>query len=84
MKIYIGYDSKVPIASKVCEFSLRHHSKEDLVITKGDRVAQLVMERISMMPAVEVDDLDATERGAGGFGSTGVSSNPKKQKTGEQ
>ena len=33
MKIYIGYDSKVPIASKVCEFSLRHHSKEDLDIS---------------------------------------------------
>ena len=33
MKIYIGYDSKIPIASKVCEFSLRHHSKEDLDIT---------------------------------------------------
>jgi deoxyuridine 5'-triphosphate nucleotidohydrolase len=63
---------------------LFNHSKEDLVITKGDRVAQLVMERISMMPAMEVDDLDATERGAGGFGSTGVSSSPKKQKTSDQ
>ena len=27
MKIYIGYDSKQKIASKVCEYSLRHHSK---------------------------------------------------------
>ena len=43
-------------------------------------VAQLVLERISMMPCQEVEDLDATERGAGGFGSTGVSASPKRQR----
>jgi len=60
---------------------LFNHGKEDLVINKGDRVAQLVLERISMMPAMEVEDLDSTERGAGGFGSTGVSTNiTKRQK----
>ena len=59
---------------------LFNHGKEDLVINRGDRVAQLVMERISMMPCVEVEDLDDTERGAGGFGSTGVSSSPKRQR----
>ena len=47
---------------------------------RGDRVAQLVLERISMMPCQEVEDLDATERGAGGFGSTGVSASPKRQR----
>jgi deoxyuridine 5'-triphosphate nucleotidohydrolase len=52
---------------------LFNHGEEDLIIKKGDRVAQLVLERISMMPCQEVEDLDATERGAGGFGSTGVS-----------
>jgi|TARA_B110000090_G_C12925249_1_gene271309 dUTP pyrophosphatase len=62
---------------------LFNHGKEDLVVTKGDRVAQLVLERISMMPAMEVEDLDDTERGAGGFGSTGVSSSPKRQKVDE-
>ena len=38
----------------------------------GDRVAQLILERIATPEVVEVDDLEATERGAGGFGSTGV------------
>ena len=38
----------------------------------GDRVAQLLLERISNPPVVEVDELDETERGAGGFGSTGI------------
>ena len=39
---------------------------------KGDRVAQLVLERICMAPIVEVENLDETSRGSGGFGSTGV------------
>ena len=56
-----------------------NHSKEDLVVKRGDRVAQLVLEKISMAPCMEVEDLDATERGAGGFGSTGVSANSPKR-----
>ena len=36
------------------------------------RVAQLVLEMIMTPEVMEVDDLDDTERGAGGFGSTGV------------
>ena len=39
---------------------------------KGDRIAQFILERICMAPIVEVDSLDETERGAGGFGSTGM------------
>lgn len=58
---------------------LFNHAKEDLVVNRGDRVAQLVLEKISMAPVMEVDDLDATERGAGGFGSTGVSANSPKR-----
>lgn len=46
---------------------------KDFEVEVGDRVAQLVLERIDMADAVEVDDLEDTERGAGGFGSTGVS-----------
>ena len=42
------------------------------MIEEGDRVAQLVLEKIHMCDAVEVEDLDDTERGSGGFGSTGV------------
>ena len=38
----------------------------------GDRVAQLILERIVTPDVIEVDDIEETERGAGGFGSTGV------------
>ena len=48
-----------------------NHADEDLQIETGDRVAQLVIEQISMAPLTEVEDLDDTERGEGGYGSTG-------------
>lgn len=50
---------------------LFNHSDEDFQVTRGDRVAQLIIERISTPEVVEVSDLDDTERGQGGFGSTG-------------
>lgn len=48
---------------------------EDAVtIARGDRVAQLVLQEVGVAEVVEVDDLDDTTRGHGGFGSTGVRS----------
>ena len=41
-------------------------------MTAGMRVAQLVLEKIMTPEIMEVDELDETERGAGGFGSTGT------------
>ncbi len=38
----------------------------------GDRVAQLVLQEVGRAEVVEVEELDQTTRGAGGFGSTGV------------
>ena len=55
------------------------HAEEDFQVKRGDRVAQLILERISMASAVEVEELDSTERGAGGFGSTGVSEDVSKK-----
>ena len=51
---------------------LINHGTEPFHATKGDRIAQLVIERI-LTPYVQVvDDLDDTLRGEGGFGSTSV------------
>ena len=47
-------------------------SSEPFVITDGERIAQMVIARHEQAEWVEVDSLDATERGAGGFGHTGV------------
>ncbi|ELU04579.1 hypothetical protein CAPTEDRAFT_178519 [Capitella teleta] len=41
-------------------------------VKKGDRVAQLILERIYIADLQELPTLDETERGEGGFGSTGT------------
>uniref|UniRef100_A0A6I8RCA4 Deoxyuridine 5'-triphosphate nucleotidohydrolase n=1 Tax=Xenopus tropicalis TaxID=8364 RepID=A0A6I8RCA4_XENTR len=50
---------------------LFNFGKEAFEVKKGDRVAQLICERILYPELEEVQALDDTERGAGGFGSTG-------------
>ncbi len=50
--------------------------KDPIVVRRGDRIAQAVFARFETPEAVEVDRLGATERGAGGFGSTGVAGGP--------
>ena len=50
---------------------LINHGPEDFAITRGDRVAQLVVAPVTQGVWQEVDELDATTRGTGGFGSTG-------------
>lgn len=53
---------------------LFNHGDTDFAVARGDRIAQLILERISMAEVEEVIELDETGRGAAGFGSTGVSS----------
>lgn len=50
---------------------LINHGNEDFAIARGDRVAQLVLAPVVQAAWQEVEELDATARGAGGFGSTG-------------
>jgi len=45
---------------------------EPFRIRKGDRIAQLLIQRVEEVKLTEVQDLDDTSRGEGGFGSTGV------------
>lgn len=53
---------------------LINHGQERFAIRRGDRIAQLVIAPVSQAVASEVAALPGSERGAGGFGSTGVSS----------
>ncbi|MBW3661733.1 MAG: dUTP diphosphatase [Actinobacteria bacterium] len=45
---------------------------EEVRIERGDRVAQLLLQRVAQARLVEVDELPRSERGAGGFGSSGA------------
>ena len=50
---------------------LINHGQEPFVIKRGERIAQLVIARHEQAAMVEVETLDETARGVGGFGSTG-------------
>jgi len=45
--------------------------REPFVIGRGERIAQMVVAAVAQAGVIEVEDLDETARGAGGFGSTG-------------
>lgn len=51
---------------------LVNHGTEAFVVKRGDRIAQLVICPVAEGELVEVEALDATSRGEGGYGSTGV------------
>lgn len=51
---------------------LVNHGQEDLVIVDGDRIAQLIIAPVADAVLTPADSLPPTERGAGGFGSTGT------------
>lgn len=52
--------------------SLINNSDTDFTVEPGDRIAQLMFMPVLGAKLIECDELDTTERGAGGFGSTGV------------
>lgn len=51
---------------------LANLSKETFVVENGERIAQMVIARHERAEWVETEELSTTERGAGGFGSTGI------------
>lgn len=60
-----GYRGEI----RVC--LINHDPHDDLVLSRGDRIAQLVVQRVERARFVEVDELPPSERGDGGYGSTG-------------
>ncbi len=55
-----------------CKVILINHGTEAFAIQRGERIAQMVIAAHAQVAWDERDSLDETERGAGGFGSTGV------------
>ena len=52
--------------------TLFNFGKEDFVVNMRDRIAQLIFEKIKTPIVKEINELEGTDRGAGGYGSTGV------------
>ncbi|WP_077597933.1 dUTP diphosphatase [Olsenella urininfantis] len=55
---------------KVCAINLDPNN--EIHISRGERIAQLVIQKVPVVALVEVRELDETDRGTGGFGSSGV------------
>lgn len=53
------------------------NTKEPFVIKKGQKIAQYVIANVEYVDTIEVETLDETDRGEGGFGSTGLGQNRK-------
>jgi dUTP pyrophosphatase len=50
---------------------LVNHDRGPVTVARGDRIAQLVIQRVETVELVEVDELTDSDRGAGGWGSSG-------------
>lgn len=51
---------------------LINHGKNDFVIKRGERIAQMVISPFIQAEFMKVSEIDKTDRGSGGFGSTGI------------
>jgi dUTP pyrophosphatase len=51
---------------------INHDPKEHVTFKRGDRIAQLVIQKVEHAKFIEVSQLPGSDRGSGGFGSTGV------------
>ncbi|XP_058080545.1 deoxyuridine 5'-triphosphate nucleotidohydrolase-like [Magnolia sinica] len=76
----LAWKNSIDVAAGVIDADYRgpvgvilfNHSDVDFEVKPGDRIAQLIIEMIMTPEVLEVDDLDSTVRGNGGFGSTGI------------
>lgn len=62
--IDVGYTGSIAV-------KLYNNTKDDYLVQRGDKISQLVILPILTPQLEEVDELESTERGDGGFGSTG-------------
>lgn len=51
---------------------LINHGKENFEVNSGDRIAQMVLNKVELAEIIEVEELSRSERGKGGFGSSGA------------
>ncbi len=57
---------------EVCIIMINLDKEMDFTIKKGDKICQLVIKKVEQANLIEVEDLEGSDRGEGGFGSTGT------------
>jgi dUTP pyrophosphatase len=57
---------------EICVIMINLDKEMDFTVNKGDKICQLVIKKIEHANLIEVEELDNSDRGEGGFGSTGI------------
>jgi dUTP pyrophosphatase len=57
---------------EICIIMINLDKEKDFTINKGDKICQLVIQKIEHANLIESEELDESDRGEGGFGSTGI------------
>lgn len=57
---------------EIVVIALNTDAREAIEVARGDRIAQLVIQQVPVVQIIEVEELDVTERGEKGFGSSGI------------
>jgi dUTP pyrophosphatase len=70
--LQVGADVIDPDYRGEVKIVLFNHGKEAFQVKKGDKIAQLILEKVSVVDVIEVKELNETQRGEGGFGSSGM------------
>ena len=76
----LAYKHSIDVGAGVVDYDYRGNvgvilfnlSDQDFYVNPGDRVAQLIIEKIMTPEVIEVDSLESTQRGPAGYGSTGT------------
>ncbi len=71
-QLFLVFDTLENLAQLVRPAQLNLDDAEPIHIERGERIAQLVIQKVPIVELVEVDELDETDRGSGGFGSSGA------------
>ena len=64
-------NAKIPQYAHLGDGAVDLYSPADYTINPGERIAQMIINKFEQAELIEVEILDETERGEGGFGSTG-------------
>ena len=71
-EVITGMNTIIVLNEIITGVVMFNHADTEFVVKKGDRIAQLVCEKIAYPELEILETLDSTERGEGGFGSTGT------------
>ena len=72
LHIVVSPETRTAVLAEITEAEAHPEGQAPFVIKRGDRIAQMVVAPVTQIAWSIVEQLDQTERGSGGYGSTGI------------